>query len=800
MSRYPRHFVLVLVGLLLCVLLCAPLTGCAKTPAPAAQPGLGYAELLATVMQTSEGGIGDHLTYCSIWNVIDGRIWACGNWRDADAPQNDRQNLLVSATQENDDVNCLQLTLPTAPWQPKGEQSANRGVTAILRAPDGGVRLLVEYFLLRPVTVGEEVFVEYLQHQYDLCTVGTDGTLQPSATLQFPEEWQAGAEEGEMISLNYNNALITPDGDLWLLVMRSRQAEDHKTATDISWWLVQFAPDGSCKSDTMLGGDDSHMTSGGLLPDGSLLLYELGSGTTSGMWLLKVDIAAEGGPVTERLPLPEDFLGNWTNDIVGQSEDGRPLLWNTNGLFALDETLTKVERLLDWADYDLDPYNIRTLLALDGGRFLAVTGQEKLRFHRLQPMTPEMLAGREVITLGVSDSGAKELKAAVRDYNFTEPGVYIQTVDYSDIAATAAGYDSGTAMLYDHILKNTAPDILLLPNDIGAQNLVGKGLFIDLAPYLDADSELRRADLVPGLLAACQDGEALPTVIPAFSFITAAASPATLGETPGWTWEEYNAACAAAPDLQAPFFPFDRGTMLHWLVQLGGSAFLDYPARQCHFDTPEFVSLLAASATWPAQGQDMASVDSREVFRQGQSLAFVYPFTDFSALPMLRYALDGDLVLKGLPSDSGSGAAFSAMLRLGITRDCKDPDAAWAFLRTLLLPDFQGKLKNGLPLRLDALQQAAEAAAQPQQLQKSLGFLRDDLSEEQLAVWQQTAAADCDKLLAAIQDATALFQYDGAIVDILAEEAEAFYNGVRTAEQAAAIIQGRVQTYLDEQS
>lgn len=800
MLRYHR-FVPALVGLLLCVLLCAPLTGCAKTPPPAAQPGLGYADLLATVMQTSEGGIGDHLTYCSVWNVIDDRIWACGNWRDADEPKNDRLNLLVSASQENDDVNCLQLTLPAAPWQPEGEQEVRQGVGAILQTPDGGMRLLVSQSLIQHVTVDGEIFVQYLEERHALCTVQPDGALQVAATLQLPQELQPDSEKGEMVTLECNNNVVAPDGSLWLLAMRYRHADDNKTATDISWWLVQFAPDGSCKSHTLLNERNGYINSGGLLPDGSLLLYEFdSSGAMPVLRLLKVDIAAEGGPSLERLPLPEDFSGNWTNTIIGQSEDGRPLLWNTNGLFALDETLTKVERLLDWADYGLDPHDIRTLLALDGGRFLAVTGQEKLRFHRLQPMTPEMLAGRKVITLGVSDGGAKELKAAVRDYNFTEPGVYIQTVDYSDIAATAAGYDSGTAMLYDHILKNTAPDILLLPNDIGAQNLTGKGLFIDLAPYLDADGELRRADLVPGLLAACQDGEALPTVIPAFSFITAAASPATLGETPGWTWEEYNAACAAAPDLQAPFFPFDRGTMLHWLVQLGGSAFLDYPARQCHFDTPEFVSLLAASAAWPAQGQDMASVDSREVFRQGQSLAFVYPFADFSALPMLRYAFDGDFVLKGLPSDSGSGAAFTATLRLGITRDCKNPDAAWAFLRTLLLPDFQNKLKSGLPLRLDALQRAAEAAAQPQQLQKNLGFLRDELTDELLASWQQTAAADCDKLLAAIQDATALFQYDGAIADILAEEAEAFYNGVRTAEQAAAIIQDRVQTYLDEQS
>lgn len=794
MRRRTSFFAFLFTSLLLCTLL----TGCATAPvSDAPSPQLTYAELLDTVMQTSEGGIGDYLTWCGVWNVLDGCLWACGGWRDADDPQNDRDDLLVSASQENDDASCLQLTLPAAPWQPVEGQAVYQGVDAILQAPDGGTRLLVTHWLAQDVTVGEQVFIEYLDAQYDLCTLQADGALQVVTTLQFPEALHPDAESDWLVSLYPDSVVLAPDGSLWVAVMGQRSALGSGTVEDASGWLLQFAPDGSCASQTLLNEGDFYITYAGLLDDGSLLLYEFDnhSMVTS---LLQVDIAAEGGPLLTRRRLPPEVLGNNAWAVVGQGGDGRPLLWNPNGLFALDTTLTTAERLLDWADYGLDPLDIHTLLALDGGRFLAVTGQGRLRFHRLQPMTPEMLAGRAVLTLGVGDGACEELNAAVRDYNFTAPDVYIQTVDYSDIAARAAGYDSGTAMLHDYILKNIAPDILALPNDIGTQNLISKGVFVDLAPWLDADSELKREDFVPGLLAACASGQTLPTIVPTYDLITAAGDSALLGEAPGWTWEEYAADCAAAPDLSAPFFPFGRETMLHWLVQFGGDSFLDHAAGQAHFDTPAFIDLLQASAAWPAEGQDMSAVDEREVFRQGQSLAFVHVFSDFSALPSLRYAFDGDFVLKGLPGEAGSGAAFTPRLQLGITRDCQDPDAAWAFLRTLLLPDFQNKLSNSLPLRLDALQQAAKEAATADELQKSLSFLRNDLGEEQLAVWQQTAAGDCQKLLTAISQTTSLFQYDGTIYDILVEEADAFYNGVRPAAEAA-IIQNRVQTYLDEQ-
>lgn len=54
-------------------------------------------------------------------------------------------------------------------------------------------------------------------------------------------------------------------------------------------------------------------------------------------------------------------------------------------------------------------------------------------------------------------------------------------------------------------------------------------------------------------------------------------------------------------------------------------------------------------------------------------------------------------------------------------------------------------------------------------------------------------------LLALFKSIDVLYQYDSTIAAILWEEADYFYNGVRTAEEAAALIQSCVQTYLAEQ-
>ena len=60
-------------------------------------------------------------------------------------------------------------------------------------------------------------------------------------------------------------------------------------------------------------------------------------------------------------------------------------------------------------------------------------------------------------------------------------------------------------------------------------------------------------------------------------------------------------------------------------------------------------------------------------------------------------------------------------------------------------------------------------------------------------------AEELDQIRALIDAVDTVYQYDDTVAAILVEEASAFYAGVRSAEEAAQLIQNRVQTYLAEQ-
>ena len=401
-------------------------------------------------------------------------------------------------------------------------------------------------------------------------------------------------------------------------------------------------------------------------------------------------------------------------------------------------------------------------------------------------------------TITVANSGSAVVTEGADNFNAAQDVIFVDVLDYSDSAAAAAGFASGTEMLQRALVQGEQIDIIVVPNNFSG-GLLDPALFLDLYPLIDADSELSRDDFISGVLTACENGDTLPTIVPQYNLLTAVGSAAKLGDTPGWDWAQYDALTAGVP---TPLYGFDRATVLHYMVQMGGKSLLDYDAAAAHLDTPRFAQLLTRAKAYPESAAAYNAQDPKPQFTAGGSLAMIRFVTDFSHIRTDVYNFDGPIVYKGFPTDDGgTGSAFTAGLRLGITANCADADAAWQFVRQFLLPAYQDELQTGFPLRRDSLQKRAAAAQQPLDYPGlPLYFAADSLTEKQQEYWMRAITAEEAQQLVDLIEATGtLFRYDAAVLDIIGEESSAFFAGQTTAEAAAAIMQNRVQTYLDEQ-
>ena len=404
---------------------------------------------------------------------------------------------------------------------------------------------------------------------------------------------------------------------------------------------------------------------------------------------------------------------------------------------------------------------------------------------------------RTVVRL--ANNGNPAVTDAATTFNNSQDAIYIDVLDYSDAAATAKGFASGTEMLQRTLVQGEHIDIIVVPNDF-AGGLLNPVLFRDMYPLLDADPELQRSDMVAGILRACEKEGVLPTIVPQYNLLTVVGSSEMLGDSSGWTWVEYDLASADTP---VPLYGFDRTTVLHYLVQMGGKNLLDYDTSTAHLDSQQFVQLLTRTQNYPETIVAYNSEDPKSQFTEAKSLAAIRFLSDFSHIREDVYIFDGPIVYKGFPSDTGgSGSAFAVGLRLGITAECEAVDAAWQFVRQFLLPSYQDAIKGNFPIRYDSLQKLAEKARQPLKAPAlPVYFQESAFTEKQLDYWKRgLTEAETDALVELIEQTDTLYRYDGTVLAILQEEVEAFYHGQVTAQEAARRMQNRVQTYLTEQN
>ena len=97
-------------------------------------------------------------------------------------------------------------------------------------------------------------------------------------------------------------------------------------------------------------------------------------------------------------------------------------------------------------------------------------------------------------------------------------------------------------------MAGNMPDILSVAESIPYRQLAAKGLLEDLYPYIDADEQLSRSDFFPNVLSAMELDGKLYAACAGFAVETAVGASSVVGDTPGWTYDDYYAALATMPE------------------------------------------------------------------------------------------------------------------------------------------------------------------------------------------------------------------------------------------------------------
>lgn len=484
------------------------------------------------------------------------------------------------------------------------------------------------------------------------------------------------------------------------------------------------------------------------------------------------------------------------------------------GLYVCDPQKGSAENILAWDDMDLSGKNILHARENTQGRFYIWEDD-----YSLTQVTQFALADipqeKQTVTVAVAGSNPS-LEQAIVEFNRRNAYYEAELISYD--------YSEGPRKLEVELATGKAPD-LLDAQLLYVNQLVGKGLLADLAPYLEDGKGIERKDLVEAVLR-CNTVDGILTCIPeSFALDIVVGKPQILGEESGWTLEEfrnYIQTCEGLEIMGSDRYGYDGNQAAFGIVFLPVwgdiDSWLDYEQGVAHFDREDFLELLELAGSYRVT-EPAVDLRSAEELQEGRMLTYLTSLYNVEEYLLLNVTLQQEVTYKGYPTWDGS-PAYSLNGRGGyaINAGSQVQDGAWALIEFLMTYYFPGNSPqarveyfSSLKYQFDYQMSQAmvkeyqrdsfwdiayDEEGQPIEISK---YKKYDRNGQVIAESTAASQQDVDNLRSLIDAASqSADAFDGVPLDILLEEVSAYLEGQRTASETVEIIQNRIQLFMNE--
>jgi ABC-type glycerol-3-phosphate transport system substrate-binding protein/uncharacterized protein YceK len=517
--------------------------------------------------------------------------------------------------------------------------------------------------------------------------------------------------------------------------------------------------------------------------DGSLRFSLMGTASLGSMALtdtgaLWVIDQVDGSSMVRVLDLENQTWGKTFTDmpygILYGTSSGQVYGRDTQTLYTVDTQSGQATAVLDLINTGF--YGaVQAVCSLEDGELLLWSRSETV--DQLCCLSPSDGQGRIVLTLATMEYNWYD--GTVLTFNESQDEYKIEIRYYED------SVDGLNQMNLD-IISGDAPDIYALRN-MPISQMVSQGLLEDIYPFIDADPDMDIADFNPTLLAAMETDGKLYTLIPHVSIYTLMSVPGTLGEESVTFGELLSLA-----DGEDPFGgDMTSYQFLQYTLAGQNSPFVDWSSGTCDFQNQEFYDALALARLLPTDYDGTGTFTNRSL-----ALSTGASGTDL-IYDGIAVGCEPNQVpeLHGLPGRDGQEQYLLTPSTniYGISAQSDHQDGIWEFLRTYLLEEYQEG--NSIPLLRSQEEKDKASTAQwvaeygeyemPSPTEGWITFTVPDTRYED-AFWEL------------LDKANGVYEANPSLMEIIWSEAQAYFAGDKTAEQAAENIQSRVSLYLAE--
>ncbi|MBP5745834.1 MAG: extracellular solute-binding protein [Lachnospiraceae bacterium] len=514
----------------------------------------------------------------------------------------------------------------------------------------------------------------------------------------------------------------------------------------------------------------------------------------------------ETGKKQEDLEVP---INLWNYNVsAGNVHD--LILSNSTGVFYYNLGDKEITKFIDYVASDLCCYNIYNIVEIDDNTFYGSFYDELTEgganvTAKFTKVAPEKSAARKTLTLGGMYIGT-DIKKNIILFNRGNDNYRIIVKDYSNNTEDGDYYAMLDGINND-ILAGTMPDIMLLNTSMDISNYFAKGAFEPLDSYMENDSEFDRSDYMENVLKAMTFDGKLYCITPTFTVNTLVGKKSVVGDKNLSLTELENVAKDLGDNVKVFSSDTTKEQFIRNVMYYDKDEFIDMTTGEVKFDSPEFIKVLEFTDNLPITPPDYEEDNWEEYeaeFRLNRALVMTMGLYDFrDSMSYYRTVMFGEeLGYIGFPTANGSGNTIGFDNALAISADSQYKDGAWEFIRTYISDDFQDKITYGFPINKAALKKRGQEATKPQ-------TYIDENGKEQVvkeSYWldgkevevDPPTQADIDAFIGVLETADSLVNYNESITNIILEEASGYFDGQKSAEDVAKVIQSKVQIYVNE--
>ena len=507
--------------------------------------------------------------------------------------------------------------------------------------------------------------------------------------------------------------------------------------------------------------------------------------------------------------IKEDKLGKKAGELssfmtFNYCIDASESVWlsEENTLVTYNLKTNEKKKVLDWLDYDITVDSVRMLKVMQDGTIVICTesmGQDSAVYEvAVFKESDKPLHDKTILTYATFGTDTEIMEGIVR-FNKNSEDYRIKVIDYY----SEDNYEDAWNEYNQAVLDEGFADIV----NIGWSNyqmMAEKGLYADLSEFMNTDEEINREDYFDNVLSAYEVDGKLYAMPVSFSVSTLMGKETIWGDKGKLSVGDIKATMDTMSKDVEIMDGMSQSKFIFLILQGSLDKFIDWESGECYFDSEEFIEILKLSKELPKNTKwDIWNNDTVDKFRKDKVLLYDFELSDIDTYQMTKELLGDEIVALGYPGANGGVIQNSGSL-FAISNDSPHKEIAWEFIKGMISEDYQTDYVYYYnPIHKGAFEKMMESAMEKEYYVDDKGneietikssYVMDDVEINIYAATKEEVA-EYKKI---IEGATVLATYEQEIMVMVEEEAEAFFDNKKSAEEVAGIIQSRAKIYVNE--